>query len=65
MTYFFKKLDHLLKTLYISANSQYRSVAQSGSVLHWGCRGRRFKSCRSDHFNKTTAYKNVDPFKIL
>ena len=24
----------------------YRSVAQSGSALHWGCRGRRFKSYR-------------------
>lgn len=29
--------------------SQNRSVAQFGSALHWGCRGRRFKSCRSDH----------------
>ena len=25
-------------------------MAQLGSALHWGCRGRRFKSCRSDHF---------------
>ena len=30
----------------------YRSVAQSGSALHWGCRGRRFKSYRSDHFSE-------------
>ena len=26
-----------------------RSVAQPGSALDWGSRGRRFKSCRSDH----------------
>src|SRR5699024_321805 len=25
-----------------------RTVAQFGSALHWGCRGRRFKSCQSD-----------------
>ena len=25
-------------------------MAQSGSALRWGCRGRRFKSCRPDHF---------------
>lgn len=28
-----------------------RSVAQSGSALDWGSRGRRFKSCRSDHYH--------------
>ena len=27
-----------------------RGVAQSGSAPHWGCGGRRFKSCRPDHF---------------
>ena len=32
----------------ISAAS--RSVAQPGSALVWGTRGRRFESCRSDHF---------------
>ena len=26
-----------------------RSVAQPGSALDWGSRGRRFESCRSDH----------------
>ena len=26
-------------------------MAQSGSALRWGCRGRRFKSCRPDHFS--------------
>ena len=25
-----------------------RSVAQLGSALQWGCKGRRFESCRSD-----------------
>jgi hypothetical protein len=25
-----------------------RGVAQSGSAPHWGCGGRRFKSCRPD-----------------
>ena len=28
----------------------YRDVAQSGSALHWGCSGRRFKSGHPDHF---------------
>ena len=27
-----------------------RGVAQPGSAPHWGCGGRRFKSCRPDHF---------------
>ena len=26
------------------------AVAQSGSELRWGCRGREFKSRRPDHF---------------
>ena len=26
-----------------------RAVAQSGSALAWGARGRKFKSCRPDH----------------
>ena len=28
-----------------------RGVAQSGSAPHWGCGGRRFKSCRPDQFS--------------
>jgi hypothetical protein len=28
-----------------------RGVAQSGSALHWGCKGHRFKSCRPDHID--------------
>ena len=27
----------------------FRDVAQSGSALHWGCSGRRFKSGHPDH----------------
>ena len=29
---------------------QGRAVAQSGSALRWGCRGREFKSHRPDQF---------------
>ena len=29
-------------------------MAQPGSALHWGCRGRRFKSCRPDHLPSPT-----------
>lgn len=31
-------------------NKLNRDVAQFGSALPWGGRGRRFKSCRSDFF---------------
>ena len=30
----------------------FRGVAQPGSALHWGCSGRRFKSCRPDQIIK-------------
>lgn len=33
-----------------------RSVAQPGSALYWGCRGRGFKSRRSDHIVSKGAY---------
>ena len=33
-----------------------RSVAQPGSALYWGCRGRGFKSRRSDHILKKGAF---------
>ena len=29
----------------------FRGVAQFGSALDWGSRGRRFKSCHSDYKN--------------
>ena len=33
-----------------------RSVAQPGSALYWGCRGRGFESRRSDHLSKQNQY---------
>ena len=30
----------------------FRDVAQSGSALHWGCSGRRFKSGHPDQIYK-------------
>ncbi len=30
-------------------HSEHPGVAQLGSALDWGSRGRRFKSCHSDH----------------
>ena len=47
-SYFFKKaLDKYPKTVYNIYC--YLGVAQIGSALPWGGRGRRFKSCHSDH----------------
>ena len=54
----------------------HRDVAQLGSVLPWGGRGRRFKSCRSDHllkiqgknpvfFVKFYPYVGIVFFKVL
>ena len=34
---------------YFAADCKYRSVAQLGSALDWGSRGRWFESSRSDH----------------
>ena len=46
-SYFFKKaLDKYPKTVYNVYC--YLGVAQIGSALPWGGRGRRFKSCHSD-----------------
>jgi hypothetical protein len=39
-----------------------RSVAQPGSALDWGSRGRRFESCRSDH--AACPHKSVNNHKI-
>ena len=47
ISYFFKKaLDKYPKTVYNVYC--YLGVAQIGSALPWGGRGRRFKSCHSD-----------------
>ena len=45
---FKKRLDIYARSLY---NSQvtYPGVAKFGIALDWGSRGRRFKSCHSDH----------------
>ena len=34
-------------------------MAQLGSALHWGCRGRGFKSRRSDHFFRRATARSV------
>ena len=34
-----------------------RGVAQPGSALHWGCSGRRFKSCRPDQLIKKATFQ--------
>ena len=38
-----------------------RDVAQLGSALAWGARGRKFKSCRPDHFK----HKAINRFFIF
>ena len=35
----------------------HRDVAQLGSALAWGARGREFESRRPDHFYKTARLK--------
>jgi hypothetical protein len=41
-----------------------RAVAQSGSALRWGCRGREFKSHRPDQFFTSLSPKKKG-FQIL
>ena len=43
----------------ISAAFIYPGVAQIGSALEWGSRGRRFNSCHSDHDHLTKKMKAV------
>ena len=38
----------LPKLVFIAENKIYPGVAQFGSALEWGSRGRRFDSCHSD-----------------
>ena len=56
----------LLLLTQLCANRQIsnsRGVAQPGSALAWGARGRRFESFRSDHLNKSRTYvKTGSPF---
>ena len=42
------KLMKIGKIILINRHD-FRDVAQSGSALHWGCSGRRFKSGHPDH----------------
>ena len=42
--------------------SNHRGVAQSGSAPHWGCGGRRFKSCRPDQFFCLKVYSGRSRF---
>ena len=44
-------------------SSKQRGVAQLGSALDWGSRGRRFKSCRSDHDYNGIRSDNENPEK--
>lgn len=41
-----------------------RGVAQLGSALAWGVRGRRFKSFRPDHINQRVTALRCNPFFI-
>ena len=54
--------QNLLKNHFVNAKLFYinRDVAQLGSALPWGGRGRRFKSCRSDFYKKQL--RNVAQF---
>src|SRR5690625_7709391 len=38
-----------------------RSVAQLGSALQWGCKGRRFESCRSDQRTQQNRRFRISP----
>ena len=37
----------------------YRGVAQFGSALEWGSRGRKFDSCHSDHKKGTCCFASA------
>ena len=41
-----------------------RCVAQPGSALAWGARGRRFESFHTDHMNKDLASKGAKSFFV-
>ncbi len=48
---------------YIQVVNRHPGVAQFGSALEWGSRGRRFDSCHSDHRNKGHLVRGV-PFSL-
>ena len=48
-------------------SQQVRAVAQLGSALDWGSRGRRFKSCQPDHEKRPVSREKsqaTGPFAI-
>ncbi len=53
----------LIGTKNRNPETQSRGVAQLGSALLWGSRGRRFKSCRSDRRRGLKA-KAFEPFSF-
>ena len=48
------KINSALSLYNFRYNMSSRDVAQLGSALPWGGRGREFKSHRSDHFYETS-----------
>ena len=46
----------------VKTSSKCRDVAQSGSALEWGSRGRRFKSSHPDQKFQGLTVKSVSPF---
>ena len=46
----FKGVSRIFKCQQIREKPEIRGVAQPGSALAWGARGRGFKSRRPDHF---------------
>ena len=44
-------MANLSDFLRLGYSRKSRGVAQFGSALDWGSSGRRFKSCRPDHFS--------------
>ena len=49
---FAKQMPTKLQNKIWKLNTWYRDVAQLGSALPWGGRGRRFKSCRSEFWKE-------------
>ena len=45
-----------LSLIAIHTDNVCRVVAQLGSALDWGSRGRRFKSCQPDHYTPEGFY---------
>ena len=44
-------LDFMEGMWYTHSRTTYPGVAQIGSALEWGSRGRRFDSCHSDQYS--------------